>query len=190
MAKRVCPVWVGYLLASPIRRLFENPEKMFDRYIEEGMNVLDIGCAMGFFSLPFARMVGSSGKVVCVDVQEKMIRSLNKRAQKAELSDRIETRVCQPDSLSIADLKEDIDLAVALAVVHEVSNVPGFFAETYETIKPAGKLLVAEPKGHVTEQEFDTTVSHANQNGFEVIETPQIGRYRTALFEKKGKQEV
>ena len=24
MAGKVCPVWVGYLLASPIRKLFEN----------------------------------------------------------------------------------------------------------------------------------------------------------------------
>jgi ubiquinone/menaquinone biosynthesis C-methylase UbiE len=187
MAKRACPVWVGYLLASPLRRLFEKPEKMFDPHIEEGMKVLDIGCAMGFFSLPFARMVGSSGKVICVDVQDGMIRSLKKRAQKAELSDRIETRLCQPESLNIADLKEDIDFAVALAVVHEVPDAAGFFSETYETLKPAGKLLVAEPKGHVSEGEFDITVSHAKQNGFQVIETSRIGRYRAVLLEKKGK---
>lgn len=190
MAKMLCPVWVGYLLASPLRRLLENPEKMFDPYIREGMQVLDIGCAMGFFSLPFARMVGSSGKVVCVDVQEKMIRSLKKRAQKADLSDRIETRVCQPHSLTIADLKEDIDFAVAMSVVHEVPDVPNFFSEIYETIKPTGELLVAEPKGHVSEAEFDTTVSHAEHNGFAVVETPRIGRYRAVLFEKKGNQEA
>ncbi|MBW1744042.1 MAG: methyltransferase domain-containing protein [Deltaproteobacteria bacterium] len=187
MGKRVCPVWVGYLLASPVRRLFENPEKMFDPYVEEGMKVLDIGCAMGFFSLPFARMVGANGKVVCVDVQEKMIRSLEKRAQKAGLSDRIETRVCQPNSLNLGGLKEDIDFAVALAVVHEVPDVPDFFSETYETIKQAGKFLVAEPKGHVSEEEFDTAVSHAGQNGFEIIERPRIGRYHTVLLGKKGK---
>jgi ubiquinone/menaquinone biosynthesis C-methylase UbiE len=190
MAKMLCPVWVGYLLASPLRRLLENPEKMLDPYIREGMKVLDIGCAMGFFSLPFARMVGSSGKVVCVDVQEKMIRSLKKRAQKADLSDRIETRVCQPHSLTIADLKEAIDFAVAMSVVHEVPDVPNFFSEIYETIKPTGELLVAEPKGHVSEQDFDTTVSHAQYNGFAVVETPRIGRYRAVLFEKKGKREA
>jgi ubiquinone/menaquinone biosynthesis C-methylase UbiE len=132
-------------------------------------------------------MVGSNGKVVCVDVQVGMIRSLKKRAQKAKLSDRIETRVCTPDSLTIADLKEDIDFAVALAVVHEVDDPGGFFLETYETIKPAGKLLVAEPKGHVSEEEFDATVSRAEQNGFEVMETPRIGRYRAVLLRKKRK---
>jgi len=187
MAKRVCPVWVGYLLASPLRRLFENPEKIFEPYVREGMKVLDIGCAMGFFSLPFARMVGSNGKVICVDVQDKMIRSLEKRARKAELSDRIETRICRPDSLNLGDLKEDIDFAVGLSVVHEVQDAAGFFSETYETIRPAGKFLVAEPQGHVSEKEFDQTVSHAEQNGFEVIERPRMGRYRVVVMGKKGK---
>jgi len=59
MAEKVCPVWVGYLLASPIRKLFQNPPKILSPYVENGMKVLDIGCVMGFFSLPLARMVGS-----------------------------------------------------------------------------------------------------------------------------------
>ena len=27
MAEHVCPVWVGYLLASPLRKLIQNPRK-------------------------------------------------------------------------------------------------------------------------------------------------------------------
>jgi ubiquinone/menaquinone biosynthesis C-methylase UbiE len=35
------------------------------------MSVLDVGCGMGFFSLPLAKLVGGTGKVVCVDLQGK-----------------------------------------------------------------------------------------------------------------------
>jgi ubiquinone/menaquinone biosynthesis C-methylase UbiE len=94
MAKRVCPFWVGYLLISPLRTLMQNPEKILSRYITPGMKVLYIGCGIGFFSLPIARMAGSKGKVTCIDIQDKMIQSLQKRAKKAGLSDRIETRIC------------------------------------------------------------------------------------------------
>ena len=80
MAEHVCPVWVGYLLASPLRKIFQNPDKILSAYVKEGMKVLDIGCAMGFFSLPMARMVGSGGKVICVDIQPNMLSSLKKRA--------------------------------------------------------------------------------------------------------------
>jgi ubiquinone/menaquinone biosynthesis C-methylase UbiE len=184
MAKSVCPVWVGYLLASPIRKLFQNPQRILSPYIENGMKVLDVGCAMGFFSLPLAQMVGSKGKIICVDVQEKMIRSLEKRARKAGLSNRIETRICHHNSLGLDDLKEEVEFAFASAVVHEIPDASRFFSEIYQTMKPTGKFLVIEPKGHVPEKHFEIIVSAAEQKGFKIIERPQIGRSRVVLLEK------
>jgi len=185
MAEKVCPVWVGYLLASPVRKLFQNPQKMLSPYVKEGMKVMDIGCAMGFFSLPLAKMVGSNGKVICVDVQKKMIEALEKRAQKAKMSDRIETRICRHNSLDLNDLKEKIDFVLAAAVIHEVPDASAFFSEIYETIKKHGKFLVVEPKGHVSEKDFEISVSLAEQNGFEVIDSPQISRSRVVLLGKR-----
>ena len=101
MAEHVCPLWVGYLLASPVRKLFQDPEKIVGQHVGYGMTVLDIGCAMGFFSLPLAEMVGVQGKVICIDLQERMIEILENRARKAGLSERIETRLCGRDSLVI-----------------------------------------------------------------------------------------
>jgi len=184
MAEKVCPVWVGYLLASPIRKLLQNPEKILGPYVRDGMKVLDIGCAMGFFSLPLARMVGSDGKVICVDLQEKMIESLKRRSNKAGLSDRIETRICDHNSLGLDDLKGEINLAFACAVVHEIPDAPALFSEIYDALKPAGRFLVIEPKGHVSEKDFGTTVSVAEQNGFKVIKSPRIARSRVVLLEK------
>ncbi len=184
MAERVCPVWVGYLLASPVRKLSQNPRKILEPYVKVGMKVLDIGSAMGFFSLPLARMVGPTGKVVCVDLQEKMMRSLEKRARKARLSDRIETRVCSQDSLGLGDINEEIDLALAFAVVHEVPDASRFFSETCAALKPAGRLLLAEPKGHVSDENFAETVAAAERSGFSVVETPRINRSRTVLLGK------
>ena len=189
MDEKVCPVWVGYLLASPVRKLYQNPKKILGPYVREGMTVLDIGCAMGFFSLPLAEMTGRNGRVICVDIQEKMIRSLEKRAQKAGLSDRIETRLCKNNSLGLDDFKEEIDFAFASAVVHEVFDASGFFSEIHKTIKPNGIFLVVEPKGHVSKKDFETTVSIAEQNGFEVIDSPQIGRSRIVLLGKKTLKE-
>ncbi len=184
MAEKVCPVWVGYFLASPIRKLFQNPQKILSQYVENGMKVLDVGCAMGFFSLPLAQMVGSKGKVICIDVQEKMIRSLEKRAQKAGLSNRIETRTCHHDSLGLHDLKEEFDFVFASAVVHEVPDASKFFSEIYETMKPNGKFLVIEPNVHVSEKHFERTVSVAEQKGFKIIESPRAGRSHVVLLGK------
>jgi len=182
MAERMCPFWVGYLLASPVRKLFQNPEKILSPHIRNGMKVLDIGCAMGFFSLPLARMVGPNGKVVCADVQEKMLRTLEKRAQKAGVSDRIETHLCHQDSFGLNDLAGEIDFALAFALVHEVPDPSAFFSEVHKTLRLEGRLLVAEPKGHVSEKDFETTVSVAEQNGFKVVDRPRIVHSHAVLF--------
>jgi len=94
MSHDVCPYWVGYLLISPLRRLFHNPEEILSPFVTTGMTVLDIGAAMGFFTLPLAGMVGPNGKVVSVDVQEKMLRSLQKRALKSKVRWVILSRLC------------------------------------------------------------------------------------------------
>src|SRR5437867_3779272 len=74
----VCPWWIGYILASPVRKLMHNPHTILAPYVNKGMTVLDFGSAMGFFSIPLAQMVGPAGKVICVDMQEKMLERLKK----------------------------------------------------------------------------------------------------------------
>ncbi|RPI92319.1 MAG: methyltransferase type 11, partial [Spirochaetales bacterium] len=57
----VFPWWGGYLLLGPLRKRRVDPAKLLEPYIYEGATVLDAGCAMGFFSLPMAVMVGPAG---------------------------------------------------------------------------------------------------------------------------------
>ncbi|TFH43073.1 MAG: methyltransferase type 11, partial [Chrysiogenales bacterium] len=92
----VCPWWLGFFLASPLRKLFQNPEKILGPHVREGMTLVDVGSGMGFFSLPMARMAGPGGRVICFDVQEKMLRHLARRAAGAGLSGIIETRLSTP----------------------------------------------------------------------------------------------
>ncbi|MDR3627294.1 MAG: methyltransferase domain-containing protein [Ignavibacteriaceae bacterium] len=184
MSERVCPVWIGYLLASPIRKMFQNPLTILQPYIKEGMKVLDIGSAMGFFSIPMSKMVGNNGKVFSLDLQKKMLETLGKRANKAGVIDRIELRNCSAGSLNINDLKDEIDFALAFAVLHEVNDVSTLFKEVYTSLKSKGRLLIAEPKGHVDEKDFSKTLQVAKENGFVFLMQPRIAKSLTALLEK------
>ncbi len=184
MSHRVCPWWLGYLLASPLRRLLQDPEAILSPYIREGMSVLDIGCGMGFFSLPLANLVGGKGKVICVDLQQKMIEGLIKRARTANLAERIDARICSHTTLNVNDLAGRIDFALAFALVHEVPDKERLFSEIYNTLKPAGCLLLAEPRGHVSLQDFEKTVSLAQSAGFEVSHDLEIRRSHGVLLRK------
>lgn len=186
MAEHVCPPWVGRLLANPVRTLFQPPQKILGSYIKEGMTVLEPGSAMGFFSLPAAKMVGSTGKVICIDLQKEMIRNLEKRATKAGLAERIETRVCSGTSLLIDDIKASVDFAFAIAVVHEVPHQDHFLKEIYHSLKPGSKFLFAEPKGHVKEKAFEISLGFARKHGFHILEQGIAWGGLTALLKKQG----
>jgi ubiquinone/menaquinone biosynthesis C-methylase UbiE len=182
LSNRVCPWWLGFLLASPLRRLLYSPEDIVKPHIRKGMNVLDVGCGMGFFSLPLARLVGETGRVVCVDLQERMIKGLLRRAKKAGLLDRIDARISQKNSLMLNDIAGKIDFALAFAVVHEVPDKERLFSEIRNTMKEEGKILVAEPKAHVSETDFDRTISIARSVGFEVMNNLAIRRSYAILL--------
>ena len=182
MSHGVCPWWLGYLLASPLRRFLQDPVEIVKPYAEEGMTVLDVGCGMGFFSLPLANLVGEKGRVVCIDLQEKMIKGLLGRAKKAGLTERIDARVCNQRSLGVSDLAGRIDFALAFALAHEVPDKDMLFSEIHRAMKPAAKLLVAEPKGHVAKQDFERTVSLSQSMGFEVVRDLKIRRSHAVLL--------
>ncbi len=184
MAERVCPVWAGYFLANPLRKLYQNPVKILSPYIKEGMKVIDIGCAMGFFSIPAAKLVGTDGKVVCIDLQEKMLEKLKIRALKAKVLGRIELHHCPANSLAIDSLKDQIDLALAFAVLHEMPDLNIVFKELHAALKEKSKLLIAEPNGHVTEQSFHSTLDTAINNGFKLIDQPKVNGSITAVLQR------
>jgi ubiquinone/menaquinone biosynthesis C-methylase UbiE len=148
------------------------------------MVVLDVGCGMGFFSLPLARLVGKTGKVVCVDLQDRMIGGLVRRARKAGLFERIDARICDQNSLKVDDLAGKIDFAIVFALVHEVPDKKRLCSEVYAAMKRSAQLLLAEPRGHVRKLDFERAVSIAESVGFEVLREVDIRRSRAALLRK------
>ena len=184
MSQRVCPWWLGYLLACPARRWIQDPGGIVAPYVREGMVALEPGPGMGFFTLELARRVGESGRVVAVDVQPKMLRSLDRRAAKAGLAGRVETRLAQPDSLGVADLAGGVDFALVFAMVHEVPDAGGLFRDIAQALKPGGSVLLAEPAGHVGASAFEGELTLAAGAGLTVAERPVIHRSRAALLRK------
>lgn len=163
---RVCPWWMGYLFLNPLRTWLEKPDRLLRRYVKPGMHVLDVGCAMGFFSLPLAELVGTGGRVVCVDLQEKMIARLVGRARRAGVLDRIDARVCTADSLGLGDREGSFDVVLAYHVVHEVPDAGAHFRELHRAMKPGAVLLYVEPQGHVKKTEFARLCGLALAAGF------------------------
>ena len=184
MSPHVCPWWFGYFLANPLRRFAHDPQKIFAPHVRPGMTVLDLGPGMATFTLDLARFAGPEGRVVAADVQPRMLAQVEKRAAKAGLLHRIETRLVDDDGAWAKDLAGKVDFALAFYMVHEVEDAPAFFALVRSTLAPGGRLLVVEPKMHVSTCAYAGSVEAARAAGLEIVEYPKIARSRAVLFSR------
>ena len=177
--KHCCPWWAGYFLVNPLRRLFQKPEVILGSFVRKGMIVLDLGCGMGFYSIAMARMVGSEGKVISVDIQQKMLDNLRRRAQRANVLDRITTHLAQANEIGI---KEKVDFALAMWMVHEVGETEKFLAQVKACLKENGRFLIVEPKMHVGRKSYQKTIKLAEECWLKMVERPKVGLNHAAVL--------
>jgi len=178
---RVCPWWLVYTFDNPLRRFLHEPSALLSGLVREGMTVADIGCGRGYFSIAMAGMVGDRGVVVAADVQQKMLDMMLKRAERAGMSKRIRAVRATPDDIGF---REPVDFLLAFWMVHEVANARQFFEQSFEVLKKQGKMLVAEPKMHVSERTFHDIVQAARDAGFQVNDAAAIRLSRAVVLER------
>lgn len=138
-------------MLNPFRRLFHSPYKPLAGLIKPGDMVLDLGCGPGFHTLPMARLVGQTGKVIARDLGATQIKWLTKRAAAQGLANRIEARVCTPSDPGLAAYAQQIHLVLVHSVLADVANRLGFFQDIVLALRPYGKLLLMEPGASFTE---------------------------------------
>jgi ubiquinone/menaquinone biosynthesis C-methylase UbiE len=178
---RLCPVERAGTLDNRIRRWIQNPQKLLNPYIQEGMTVLDIGCGPGFFSIDMAQMVGKSGRVIAADLQEGMLRKLRDKIQGTELGKRITLHKSEESRIGVS---EKVDFVLAFYVVHELPNQNEFFEELKSILKPKGQALIVEPPFRVSKAAFEETIRKATDAGFTSAEGPKVFLSKTAILKR------
>jgi ubiquinone/menaquinone biosynthesis C-methylase UbiE len=181
MSRHVCPWWLGYFIDNRWRRLIHDPRRIVGPYVRAGMTVLDVGCGMGVFSLAMAERVGAGGMVIAADLQPEMLRVLAQRARRAGVAERIQTHACTAERLGVTT---PCDFALAFAMLHEVPDAARLLAEIHACVKPGGRLLIAEPRGHVNAAKFAAEVDTATRVGLIPRETPAVRWCRAVVVER------
>jgi ubiquinone/menaquinone biosynthesis C-methylase UbiE len=173
-----CPWWFAYSFDNPLRRLLHDPEVILEGLVEAGQTAVDVGCGLGYFSIALARMVGPDGKVQALDVQPQMIQRARRRAENRGLADGIDFRICDANRLGV---EGPVDFVLAFWVVHEVADARGLLMEVHSFLRPGGRLLIVEPRGHVSAARFSETVDLARKTGFETSPGPLVRFSRSVL---------
>jgi ubiquinone/menaquinone biosynthesis C-methylase UbiE len=177
----VCPWWCCFTFDNPIRRLFHDPIKMLSPFVRPGFSVVDIGPGMGYFTVPLCHLVGNEGKVLALDIQQKMLDAVRKRASREKVVHRLVTQVALQGSLNIP---VRADFVLAFWMVHEVPAKERFFEEIAHALKDDGSFLMVEPLIHVTSASFSGSIDMATKAGLRLTGSPRVALSRSALFKK------
>ena len=181
---QVCSHRHSFALDNIFRRLIHSPKRIVGPYLSIGATAIDLGCGPGFFTLPMAELVGPTGRVFAVDLQEEMLHIV--RSKIAERRDQsmhlnIEFHQCSEHEIGLEENIE-ADFILAYYMVHETQDHYRFFDQVRRLLKPGGTFLVVEPPFHVTQKAFITTLGLAERAGFVILDRPKGKGGKSALL--------
>ncbi|NGP88513.1 class I SAM-dependent methyltransferase [Fodinibius halophilus] len=112
------------------QRLLENVN------LQPGEDVLDVSCGTGLVTLPIAQKVGKRGKVMGIDLSEKMIEKAADKAEGADISN-VSFERMDAEELDLAD--DRFDVAVNSLGMMYYPNPEKAIAEMYRVTKKEGR---------------------------------------------------
>jgi tRNA A58 N-methylase Trm61 len=156
----ICPSWLSFILYNPVRKTFQDRKKVID---ESDFNstsiVLEIGAGNGFLTEILAE---HARKVYAVELQEGMVKKLQKRVQR--FGDRVE--IIQSDIATYKIQKEFADVCIIFYSFHEVSDKAEAARNISAALKFNGLLSIYEPTMEVTKTGIKETVDLFRSLGF------------------------
>ena len=120
--------------------------------------VLDIGCGTGNLTVSLLRRLGPSGRVISIDISEKMLNRAQGKADDA----RVSWRLSPADQLPVAD--SAIDRAICFSAWPHFQNPAAVAREIHRVLRPGGHLhilhLVSRMKVNRVHAEAHPSVQH------------------------------
>lgn len=127
---------------------FSDPrENVLQLGLHEGMRVGDFGAGSGHYARALAGVVGRSGKVYAIDVQEDVLKhsKLNAPAHTRGVVEVVWGDIEKPMGTNLRGAS--LDAVVLANTFFQVENRYGVLNEIKRVLKPGGKLLVIDWAG-------------------------------------------
>lgn len=173
------------------RRELLPPEKtLVSLGLHEGDIMADIGCGIGYFTIPASKIVGDSGKIFAMDILPEMLQEVEIKVKENNISN-IKTILTEENDLKLEDGK--ITVAFISNVLHEAEDKEKFLSEIKRIISSKGRIAIIE--WQKINSEFGPPIEHRLDKidlikmldalGFSNISTIDIGENFYGLIAQK-----
>ncbi len=129
---------------------FINPSSVVaEMGLRKGQTVADLGCGSGFYVLPAAQLVGDSGQVYAVDIQESKLAATMSAARQYGLKN-VQILKADLDQPALELPEGSCDAVIMASILHEISSRDMLLKNAYRILKTGGKVLAVEWKKEIT----------------------------------------
>jgi len=134
-----------YILAleRPERDQYQQPEKVIETLnLTPGMMVIDIGAGSGYFTRRLAEAVGDKGRVIAIDVEQKMLNYNKRELEKLGLANRVRFILAESEGPTFSGNNSDI--VFLCDVYHHLEDQVDYLANTKPALKPNGRVVIID----------------------------------------------
>lgn len=130
-----------HFLDNPLRRWFNDPVKTIRAAgVRPGMDVLEVGCGSGYFTIPTAELIGDKGSLHAIDIHPLAIETVSRRIKDSNLKNIILTKT---DALETRLPSESYDLILLFGVIPApVLPLDRLLLEMHRLLRSKGMMAV------------------------------------------------
>ena len=115
--------------------------------IQERMEVLDVGCGQGTFTVCIAEVVGRTGKVTAVDISDEDLNRMNQNLDRYSVRPQVIFVKTDATELSTVFAPESFDMAVSYRLIEELvppRQLPKIVSSIAGVVKRNGTVAMLE----------------------------------------------
>lgn len=171
--------------------MFSNPKNnIIQLGLVEGMSVADFGSGSGHYAIEASRIVGESGRVYAIDIQQALVKKI-KNLTVTEHRNNIDVLWGDIEQIGGTKLSdESVDAVIIANDLFQVENKNNVLKEARRILKPKGKAMVVEwadsfggigPRMEDIIRETEAR-DMLSENGFEFVQRFDAGEHHYGLI--------